>query len=168
MESREIFWNVGSSGHILYYLLIPLAALLAYAVYRRYRLWRLGQPDNRLGDIKKSIWSFAVTGIVDGLIHRRFLREPYPGLIHFLIFWGAIVFLLGAATDFVTHYITGGLEGKPYLGASLVVDVFGLALLVGLGLAVFRRYIQMPDRLDKKPEKAISLSLIFLTFWKPL
>jgi len=162
MESREIFWNVGSSGHILYYLLIPLAALLAYAVYRRYRLWRLGQPDNRLGDIKKSIWSFVVTGIVDGLIHRRFLREPYPGLMHFLIFWGAIAFLLGAATDFVTHYFTGGLEGKPYLGASLVVDVLGLALLVGLGLAVFRRYIQRPDRLDNKPENAIALSLIFV------
>ncbi len=162
MESREIFWNIGSSGHILYYLLIPLAALLAYAVYRRYRLWHLGQPDNRLGDIKKSIWSFVVTGIVDGLIHRRFLREPYPGLMHFLIFWGAIVFLLGAATDFVTHYITGGLEGKPYLGASFVVDVLGLALLVGLGLAVFRRYIQRPDRLDNKPENAIALSLIFV------
>jgi len=162
MESREIFWNIGSSGHILYYLLIPLAALLAYAVYRRYRLWRLGQPDNRLGDIKKSIWSFVVTGIVDGLIHRRFLREPYPGLMHFLIFWGAIVFLLAAATDFVTHYFTGGLEGKPYLGASLVVDVLGLALLVGLGLAVFRRYIQRPERLDNKPENAIALSLIFV------
>ena len=162
MESREIFWNVGSSGHILYYLLIPLAALLAYAIYRRYRLWRLGQPENRLSDIKKSIWSFVVTGIVDGLIHRRFLREPYPGLMHFLIFWGAIAFLLGAATDFITHYFIGGLEGKPYLSASLVVDVLGLALLVGLGLAVFRRYIQRPDRLDNKPENAIALSLIFV------
>ena len=101
-ETREIFWNIGGSGHILYYLLIPLAALLGYAVYRRYRLWRLGRPDNRLSDLGKSLRAFIVTGIVDGLIHRRFLREPYPGLMHFLIFWGAIVFLLGAATDFVT------------------------------------------------------------------
>jgi Fe-S oxidoreductase/nitrate reductase gamma subunit len=162
MESREIFWNIGSSGHILYYLLIPLAAILAYAVYKRYRLWRLGKPDNRLSDLRKSISSFIVTGIVDGLIHRRFLREPYPGLMHFLIFWGAIIFLLGAATDFITHYITGGLEGKPYLGLSLVVDVLGLAVLVGLGIATFRRYIQRPDRLDNKPENAIALSLIFV------
>ncbi|MBE9502355.1 MAG: 4Fe-4S dicluster domain-containing protein [Chloroflexi bacterium] len=161
-ESREIFWNIGSSGHILYYLLIPLAAILAYAVYRRYRLWRLGRPDNRLSDLGKSLRAFIVTGIVDGLIHRRFLREPYPGLMHFLIFWGAIVFLLGAATDFVTHYLIGGLEGKPYLGASFVVDVLGLAVLVGLGIAVYRRYIQRPDRLDNKPEDAIALSLIFV------
>ncbi|MBA7596968.1 EtfAB:quinone oxidoreductase [subsurface metagenome] len=161
-ESREIFWNIGSSGHILYYLLIPLAAILAYAVYRRYRLWRLGRPDNRLSDLGKSLRAFIVTGIVDGLIHRRFLREPYPGLMHFLIFWGAIVLLLAAATDFVTHYFTGGLEGKPYLGASLVVDVLGLVVLVGLGIAVYRRYIQRPERLDNQPEDAIALSLIFV------
>ena len=90
MPSREIFWNI-SYGEILYFLLIPLAPLLAYAVYKRYRLWRLGRPDNRLGNLQQSLWSFVRTGIVDGLIHRRFLREPYPGLMHLLIFWGVIM-----------------------------------------------------------------------------
>ena len=171
MATREIFWNIGSYGYLLYILLVPLAAILGYAAYKRYRLWSLGQPDNRFDNLGKRIWSFVTTGIVDGLIHRRFLREPYPGLMHFLIFWGAIVFLLGAFTDFVTHYgvstaVDGetihGLTGAPYLGLSVTVDALGIAVLVGVIIAAFRRYIQRPDRLDNKPENAIALSLIFI------
>ena len=171
MAARHIFWNIEPYGIILYFLLIPLAAILAYAFYRRYRLWRLGQPDNRFDNLGQRIWSFAVTGVVDGLIHRRFLRDPYPGLMHFLIFWGAIVFLLGAAVDFITHYgvsgvvngeVVHGLWGAPYLGLSFVVDVLGIGVIIGVLIASFRRYIQRPDRLDNKPENAIALALIFV------
>jgi len=161
MPSREIFWNI-DYGNFLYFLLTPLAAILAYAVYQRYRLWRLGRPDNRLSNLRQSLWAFVRTGIVDGVIHRRFLREPYPGLMHFLIFWGAVVFLLAAATDFITHYFVGELEGRPYLGVSVTVDVLGVLALVGVGIAAFRRYIQRPSRLDNTPDKAVALSLIFV------
>ena len=162
MPTREIFWNIGVYGYILYSLLIPLAIILAYAVYKRYRLWRLGQPDNRFENLGKSIWSFVVTGVVDGLIHRRFLRDPYPGIIHFLIFWGCIIFLLAAAIDFITHYAIGGLAGAPYLGLSLAVDAFGILVLAGVIIAAFRRYIQRPERLDNRLEDAIALALVFL------
>lgn len=33
--TREIFWNIGDYGYILYGLLIPLAAILGYSVYKR-------------------------------------------------------------------------------------------------------------------------------------
>jgi len=162
MPSREIFWNI-DYGYVLYFLLIPLAAIFAYAVYKRYRLWRLGKPDNRLSNLKQSLRSFVVTGIVDGLIHRRFFREPYPGLMHFLIFWGAVVFLLAATTDFFTHYIIRvEMEGRPYLGLAVTVDSLGIVALIGVGIAAFRRYIQRPSRLDNTPDKAIALSLIFV------
>ncbi|MFQ5988171.1 MAG: iron-sulfur-binding reductase, partial [Dehalococcoidia bacterium] len=162
MPTREIFWNIGAWHYILYFLLIPLAIILAYAVYKRYRLWRLGQPDNRLDNLGQRIWSFVVTGIVDVLIHRRFLREPYPGIIHFLIFWGCIIFLLSTAIVSITYYAIGGLAGAPYLGLSFVVDVFGILVLIGVIIAAFRRYIQRPDRLDNRPENAIALALVFL------
>ncbi|MCK4361736.1 MAG: 4Fe-4S dicluster domain-containing protein [Dehalococcoidia bacterium] len=162
MATREIFWNIGDWGYILYGLLLPLAIILAYAVYRRYRLWQVGQPDNRLDNLPQRIWSFTITGIIDGLIHRRFLREPYPGLIHLLIFWGAIVFLLAAFLDFLSHYIFEFMHGSTYLGISFTVDVLGIALLLGVIIAAYRRYIQRPDRLDSKPEDAIALTLIFV------
>ena len=174
--TREIFWNIGSYGYILYGLLLPLAAILGYSVYKRYRMWSLGQPDNRFDKPRARMKSFVSTAVLDGLLHRRFLKDPYPGLMHFLIFWGCIVFLLGAFVDFITHYgvtntIIGqggdmvhvrGLSGSAYLGLSFVVDVLGIAVIVGGLIAIFRRYIQKPSRLDNKPENAIALSLIMV------
>ncbi|MFQ5924433.1 MAG: heterodisulfide reductase-related iron-sulfur binding cluster [Dehalococcoidia bacterium] len=162
MPTREVLWNIGHYVYILYFLLIPLAIVLAYAVNKRYRLWRLGKPDNRLDNLGQRIWSFVVTGIVDVLIHRRFLREPYPGMIHFLIFAGVLVSFAATVIVSTTYYALGGLVGAPYLGLSFVVDVFGILLLIGVIIAAFRRYIQRPDRLDNKAEDAIALALIFL------
>jgi Fe-S oxidoreductase/nitrate reductase gamma subunit len=160
MAEREIFWNIGYWGYALYLLLIPIAAVLVYGVYKRYRLWRLGQPDKRFSNPWKTLWSFAVTGTVDGVIHRRFVRDLYPGLLHFLIFIGAIIFLLAALLDFLSHYFFHFMHGATYLGISFTVDVLGILLLLALIVVTYRRYIQRPDRLDNKPENAIALTLI--------
>ena len=160
MAEREIFWNIGYWGYILYLLLIPIAAVLVYGVYRRYSLWCLGQPDARFSNLRKTLWSFAITGTVDGIIHRRFATDLYPGLLHFVIFVGAIIFLLGALLDFVSHYLFHFMHGSTYLGISFTVDVFGILLLLAVIVVAYRRYIQRPDRLDNKLENAIALALI--------
>ena len=168
--TREIYWNI-EYGYIIYFLCIPLLAAIAYGIYKRYRLWRLGQPETRLDNLGQRIWSFVVTGIVDGLIHRRFFKDTFPGLIHFLIFWGAIAFLLATAIDSVTHYtlskeINGthlhGMWGGTYLYFSLFVDILGILAIIGIIIAAYRRYIMRPDRLDNKPENAIAISLFFV------
>ncbi|MDR9458986.1 MAG: (Fe-S)-binding protein [Dehalococcoidia bacterium] len=170
MATREIYWNI-DYGFIIYFFIIPVVIALAYGIYQRYRLWRVGQPDNRLDNLPQRSWTFAVTGVMDGLVHRRFLREPYPGLIHFLIFWGAIAFLLATAIDSFTHYLVGkeidgthlhGLWGDAYLYFSLSVDLLGILALIGIIIAAYRRYIQKPDRLDNKPENAIAIALFFV------
>lgn len=165
--TREIYWNI-DYGYIIYFLIIPVLAAIAYGIYKRYRLWRLGQPENRCMNPVQCIWTFIKTGIVDGLIHRRFFRDPYPGLMHFLIFWGAIIFLLATAIDSITHYTVSkeidgthlhGMWGNTYLYFSLFVDIFGILALIGVTIAAYRRYIVRPDRLDNKPENAIALVL---------
>ena len=160
MAERELFWNV-PLGWLVYFG-IALAFLLGYVIYRRVKLWRRGGPDDRSKDLGKRIWAFIGTAIVDGFIHRRILRDPYPGIMHFLIFWGCVVLLMGAAYDFVTHYLLGGVSGLPYLLASLIVDVLGVLVLIGVIIAAIRRYIQRPKRLDSTVEDAGALSLIFL------
>ena len=196
MPTREIFWNIGSYGFILYWLLIPIFLVLVYGVSRRIKLWLVGRPADIFPDLQNvrmiadlipdprdiarrvseklpglwgRLWSFVKTSIVDGFLQLRFLRDLYPGIIHFLIFWGCIVFLLGALIDFITHYavrgavdseILHGLWGGQYLSLSLAVDIFGIIVLIGLAIATYRRYIQRPDRLDNKPENAIALIFI--------
>jgi len=176
--SREIFWNI-QFGEILYILAVIVLAIFIYAIYRRYKLWHLGKNEERSGHIGKRIWAFLVTGVVDGLLHRKFFgladnlghrrfsikdlkpSELYPGIIHFLIFSGCIVFLLGAFLDFISHYFFHFMHGNFYLGYSVVVDVFGILALIGVILAVFRRYVQKPDRLDNKGQDLTALLLIF-------
>ncbi len=179
VPSREIFGNI-QFGEILYVLAAIVIGIFIYAIYRRYKLWRLGGPDNRFSHLGKRIWAFIVTGIVDGIVHRKFFgvadnlghrsfsikdflpKELYPGIAHFLIFVGCVVLILGAFVDFISHYFFHFMHGGFYLGVSLVVDVFGILVLIGAVLAIIRRYVKKPDRLDNKSDDLIVLILIML------
>jgi Fe-S oxidoreductase/nitrate reductase gamma subunit len=176
---REVFWNIEYS-FIIYILGAIAAAALVYAFYRRYKIWRLGGADARFGDFGKRIRVFIGTTIVDGIIHRKFFgladgfrrrrlspgdvqpREFYPGLIHFLIFAGTIVLLIGTALDVISHYVVEFLHGGVYLGLSVVTDVGGVMAIIGVTLAMIRRYRQKPERLDNKSEDLVALLLILV------
>ena len=131
-----------------------------FGFYRRYRLWHLWKPDDRAKNIGKRIGVFIRTTVVDVLAHRRFLRDPYSGIMHLSIFWGFGILLLAAAIDAVTHYITGELSGAPYLWFSLIVDIGGILVLVGIIMAAYRRYIWRPARLNTLLDDGISLALL--------
>ena len=213
--TREIFWNI-EYGEILYIFGIIVIALIIYALYRRYRIWRLGGPDNRFTPLFKRVNSFIYVAIVDGVFHRKFFgvapsldykrpslkdfipdvipsrqvipglgqkyaslkdlipspkdfipreyrpREFYPAIAHILILAGCGILLLGAFLDFLSHYFFHFMHGGFYLGYSVVVDSFGILALIGVIMAIVRRYIQRPDRLDNKPEDLVALILIFV------
>jgi Fe-S oxidoreductase/nitrate reductase gamma subunit len=131
------------------YLLAAIAvAFWAFSIYRRYKLWRLGKPDDCTKDVGKRIPVFIRTTIVDILAHRRFLREPYPGIMHLVLFWGFIILLLASAVDAVTYYSNLHLTGAPYLWFSLISDMGGILVLIGVVMAAYRRYILKPKRLN--------------------
>ena len=179
VPSREIFWNI-QLGEILYVLAAIVIGILIYAVYRRYKLWRLGRPDNRFDHLGKRIRTFIVTGVVDGIGHRKFFgvadnlghrpfsikdllpKELYPGIAHLLIFAGCIILILGAFLDFISHYFFHFMYGNFYLGYSVVVDAGGILVLIGVVLVIIRRYGQKPDRLDNQWEDLIALVLILI------
>ena len=163
--TREIFWNVGSAARILPYVLgFIVLVIFAYGLIRRIRLWRIGKPENRLDHIFKrigSLFSF-------GFLHRRTIKELYPGIMHLFLFWGFFILFLGTFLIFVQEDFTKLLfdevfiYGNFYLIFSFVLDLFGLLAIIGVVLLAFRRYVLKPDRLDNKPEDLIGLILIFL------
>jgi Fe-S oxidoreductase/nitrate reductase gamma subunit len=159
---REIFWNISFGPIILYLLGAAALGIFIYAIYHRFRLWKVGKPDKRWDNPGKRIWDFIVVGIVDGLFHRRFFREPYPGIIHFLIFAGAGILLVGTALDVIDHYVFHFVAGGVYLGLSFALDLGGVMMLVGVVMAVIRRYIQKPERLNTVLDNAVVLTLIFV------
>jgi len=176
---REILWNI-PYGELVYILGAIAVGALIYAFYRRYKYWHLGGLDKRPRDIGKRIWAFIYAILIDGVLHRRFFRvldglerksissddikpkEFYPGLIHFLIFVGTIILLIGTVLDVISHYIVHFLHGDVYLAFSLATDVGGIMAVIGVVLALVRRYIQKPDRLDNQFDDLVALLLILV------
>ena len=157
--SREVFWNIGDWGNLAFlFMVIPLAAV-AYGLWSRYRLWRLGQPDNRFEKLPRRF----IDTLVEVLSHKRSLREAYPGSMHFFMFWGAALLLIGAALDGVQHITTVEfITGRPYLWLSLIYDLAGLMVLTGAGMAIYRRYVVRPPRLDNQLDDAVVYGIILI------
>ncbi len=159
MASREVFWNI-PYGYVIYALAAIALAFWVFALYRRYQLWRLGKPDDCIKNIGRRIPVFIRTTIVDVLGHRRFLRDPYPGMMHFVLFWGFVILLLASGVDAFTHYVTGHIIGTPYLWFKLIVNIAGLLALIGIIMAAFRRYVLKPKRLNTLLDDGIGMALI--------
>jgi Fe-S oxidoreductase/nitrate reductase gamma subunit len=165
---RESLWNIEYTW-IFYTLAAITVLVLFYSIYRHYRRWRLGQPADRCNQLSRRILDFLGIAIVDGIIHRKFFgadkkdwrfRELYPGLMHFFIFSGFGILFLATALEVINHYFVHFLEGNVYLAYALLADVFGILVIIGVLMALFRRYVMKPERLDNRGDDLITLLLI--------
>ncbi|MHB8773373.1 MAG: heterodisulfide reductase-related iron-sulfur binding cluster [Syntrophales bacterium] len=168
-EGRQVYWNAESFG-ILFYPLAALAmAIFAYGLYRRWQLWvALGKPELRMDNLGQRVKLL----LTHGLGQVKTFRDPYPGIMHGLIFFGFVVLFVGTALIAKETYLTGPLLGWTFLRGwfyllfSLLMDLFGLFVLAGIVLALDRRYIRKPDRLgykeapDSTADDAVVLLLI--------
>ncbi len=152
-EGREVFWNAQHFEPILFLLTAVAMAIFAYGVYRRWQMWKaMGKSEIRWDNIGQRIWLL----IKDGFLQIKTWRDPYPGIMHGLIFFGFFVLIFGAAFDAGEFHITeplfnwSFLRGNFYLGFSFLMEVFGLSVLLGVLMALFRRYVLKPDRLGYK------------------
>ena len=168
-EGREVFWNAQSFELLLFVFTGVAMAIFAYGVYRRWQMWKaLGKSEIRWDNVGQRIWLL----VRDGFFQIKTWRDPYPGIMHGLIFFGFFVLIFGAAFDAGEFHITeplfnwSFLRGNFYLGFSFLMEVFGLSVLLGVLMALFRRYVQKPDRLgykgkpDNTADDAIVLLLI--------
>jgi len=143
VQSRELFWGLMPSIISLFYL-IAIAAMAAFIVglakhLRRYRRAAgAGIPVNWWGGIGRMI-----SDIISHRTLRR--RDRYSGVAHQLIFFGFVILLIGTAVITFDHDILHPLtglsfwHGQFYLGFSLVTDVAGLMLIIGLLMMIARR-----------------------------
>lgn len=158
MPTRELYWNI--QGHWLLYPMFLIAlAFFVFGFYRRLQLWKLGRPENRWQDVKAGIQDL----LAYGLFHKRILRDRYPGLMHFLIFWGFVLLVFATTivalqADFGLNLFHGGL----YLFIKITANLFGVFAVLGLIMAIWRRYVTRPDRLENTRDDALMLGLLFL------
>jgi Fe-S oxidoreductase/nitrate reductase gamma subunit len=120
---------------------------------RRWRLWKVGQPEKRTDRWFRRL----MTTLAVAVPHVSFFRkgEWYPSFMHLFILGGTGLLFLG---KIVRLFSFGGLSMPPqsiYLYASLVSEIGGVVILVGGAMAVFRRYVRRPDRLDTKEDDTL-------------
>ncbi len=170
MESlRELFWagqevyitEVFMPIIIVAAVLFPIIiALFVFGFWRRCWLWMAGQKENRFEKWPTRLISTLAVAIVNIRILRW--SELYPGLMHLFMFGGAALFVLGKIIRLFSFI---GLTVPPqniYLYASLIAEIGAVLILIGGGMAVYRRYIRRPSRLDTKPEDTLVFVWAFL------
>ncbi len=166
--TREIMWNVHWMRWPIYGPAFVAFAIAAWGFWheygKRFALWRQAQPAPGRTDDRGGRIAFALRYVFG---HRRILRDVYPGVMHFLMFFGmAVLFLVTltvmAQEDFTDLFFGWTfLHGPTYVIWSLAGDLFGVALLVGTAMAFFRRYVSKPPRLESRPMDLWLLLLLF-------
>lgn len=166
---REIFWNVGQTARWIAYVLMVISfVMLVYGLKMRYGMWRLGKPVPFA--FTQRLWERIAYYIKSAVFHKTILRrrEAYPGMMHLFIFWGFLLLAIGtglvAFEDDFFRPLFGitYLHGNFYLIFSFILDLAGLVAIVGVIMALFRRYVTRPERLDNQRDDLIALLWILV------
>ncbi len=164
--TRESYFNVGGMHGFMrwgvYIFMIAAFTYLAITLVRRILVWRQGKGELRTDFHEKRILAF----IKYVILQVKILRESYAGIFHVSLFWGFIglfiVTLILLVQEDLTElfFHTKFIYGNFYLIWSLFGDLFGMVVLAGLLMALYRRYRMKPSRLDTKPIDTFALALI--------
>src|SRR5712691_2130728 len=161
---RDTFWNVPGWAQVALYIGGALAIVIfAYGMWQRVSLWRRGVPEDRLDRISERIGLV----VAHALGQARTLAQAYPGVMHAIMFWGFLALFMGTVLATIDWDITLPLfgykllKGQFYLFYETVLDLFGLFFVIGLGMAVWRRFVVRPHRIDPTASFANVLALLF-------
>ena len=165
--SREVFFNIKGFA-VMYFIFGVAVAVILGAFVQRLRVWRLGRGHSVFNDLGARITNALTLGAGTG----RVTNDRYAGVMHWCIYSSfavlTLVTILLAIDDyFDLIFQVGGehafLEGGVYLAYSFVGDLFGIIGLVGVGMAVFRRFGPAPAKLTwdrRQSEDAIVVGLL--------
>ena len=114
----------------------------------------------------EGLLALVATGLV---AHRQFVRrrDLYPGIMHFAIFWGFSVLLLAttvAALEFNAKKYLNWVWPTAHVRVPLwfAWDILGGGLAaVGLSMALWRRYVMRPGRLNTALDDGFVMTFLF-------
>ncbi len=151
---------------VLWFLTVLAFGVFGWRAYQLVSLLRSARPENRFDQLGQRIQLF-VTHV---LVQKRIFNERSIGWAHFVIFWGCVVY--------VTCLIWGLMRALlpalpiPYPDdvpvAALFLEVFGVLVLVAVGVAALRRAFFAPPHLHLSLDANIILMLIAILMFSYL
>jgi Fe-S oxidoreductase/nitrate reductase gamma subunit len=104
---------------------------------------------------------------IHAIVQVRILKKAYPGIMHFLIFWGVTIQVLGTIINILNMllffpWVITFPRSTAYLIYEFCMDVAGFAILLGITMAFFRRIVMRPKFLETRWDDYFALSLLAL------
>jgi Fe-S oxidoreductase len=146
IPSREIYWNI--PAHLLLYpLFLPFLAAFVYGCYRLVKLLLIGAPEENTAPLGGQLRAL----FLQAVLQKRLLTQPLAGCTHAAISWGfGILFMATCMVALQDYFGIPTLSGNFYLFfMALTADVFGAGAVIGVLVALLRRYALKPERLWK-------------------
>jgi Fe-S oxidoreductase/nitrate reductase gamma subunit len=133
------------------FLLVLLSSLgfFSYSVLRILRHLRIGKSEDRFD----RPWERFKNVLVVAFGQTKLLREPLAGAMHFFIFWGFVVLLSAVLESLGEGLITGFsltwiLNVRLFEIVAFFQDLFAALVIVSVIVALYRRYVVRPKRLE--------------------
>lgn len=151
----------------LLFVVILIAAVMffSHTVRKLYRFIQIGQPDERF-----SQYGNRIKGVLIYVFGQKLVLRERSGIGHFVIFWG-FIFISLYTVESMGMGIHHGFSFRPVMGASmhgwlyLIQDIFSIGVLLALVVALYRRFVLKPVRLDSDDPKSTNLdAAIILAF----
>lgn len=159
VPTREVLWNIDHSW-IMYPCLVLALALCCWFFYRRYRLWTIGQPDDRTSHRLVRLRG----AFKDAVLQSTVLKEKGPGIMHVGMYVGmAVLFVATITVALQADFHIPTVQGDFYLYfLSFAVDIAGLVFVIAMVACIARRALGVNKGLDTKASDIIVLVLLLI------
>ncbi len=150
------------------FVAIALIVACGYFFYKVVTLARfvlLGKPENRFDQIGKRTWMMIRNAIFQLANFKRPKGDIlYAGIMHFMIFWGFMILLLGEIEILVGGLVQGftfKFLGYPLYNLFVFSqDFMAAAVLIAMIMSLLRRFIEHPKKLNYHFGSYLILGLI--------
>ncbi len=117
--------------------------------------------------ISKQRWQRVRDFFTHVVFQPRILKKAYPGVMHFMLFWGVGIQVIGTIINLLNMalfqpWVIEWPRLGWYLGYELVMDIAGIMILIGVAMAAFRRYILRPKTLESNWDDGFALIMLTL------
>jgi Fe-S oxidoreductase len=145
-------------------VLVGAFGAFGFSLRRMIALISIGKPENRLDHL----WERFKKMMMVAIGQTKLFREPVAGLMHAFIFWGFLV-LLSSVLEAIGEGLNPGFSfrciGVLYQPLVFFQDIFAGLVIIGICIALFRRYVLRPKRLQGDRHAQIDATVILFTIF---
>lgn len=149
----------------IFWAMTALAAVIfLVGMTNNFILWRLGKSSSLRGKLK---WGPVLKSIItEVILEKRILETSF---IRWSVFFGismGFIFLFIVFLAFISLKLSTGLDfiepSSLHLTLDLLLDLFGTFIMIGIFLAIIRRYVLKSTQMENLTQDTVALIFIFL------